>query len=99
MRGVIVYFENPVGKLEHQADEHADGHPARHFSGGVPAHAVGEDHRVVDLFGAGRHFGLGKAGAHRFERPRHARDIELILVVRSQQPDVRQAAHVDADLR
>ena len=72
----FVHPDNPVGHVEHEADQRGDRHPARDLARGVAAHAVGNDHHVVDFLRALRHISRGEAGAERLKRAAEPRDEE-----------------------
>ncbi len=78
---VFVHLEDPVGQVEDEADERADGEPARDLAGGVAAHAVGDDHHVIDFIRALGHVARRQAAEHRLEGARESGDEELVFVV------------------
>ena len=98
-RMLFIHLENPVGHVEGEADQRGDRHPARDFARGVAAHAVGDDHHVVDFLGACRHISGRKAGDERLKRAAEPRDEEVILVVRAVVTGVRLRADIDPDER
>ena len=98
-RMLFIHFENPVGHVEGKADERGDRHPARDFARGVAAHAVGDDHHVVDFLRACRHISRGEARDERFKRAAEPGDEEVVLVVLAAVAGVRPRADIDPDER
>jgi len=96
---LFVHFENPVRHVEREADQRGDRHPARDFTRGVAAHAVGDDHHVVDLLRACRHIFGGEARDHRLKRAAEPGDEEVVLVVRAVEAGVRPRVDIDLDER
>ena len=62
---------------------------------GVAAHAVGDDHDVIDFLRPFGHVAGRQAAEQRLVHPRYLRDEELILVVVPQEPCMRERADVD----
>ena len=98
-RMLFVHPENPVGHVEREADQRGDRHPARDFARGVAAHAVGDDHHVVDFLRALRHISRGEAGDQRLQRAAEPGDEEVVLVVLAVMTGMRQRADIDPDER
>ena len=96
---LFIHFEDPVGHGEGEADERGDRHPARDFAGGVPAHAVGHDHHVVDFLRAFRHISRREARDEGLQRAAEPGDEEVVLVVGAVVTGVRQRADIDPDQR
>ena len=96
---LFVHLENPVGHVEGEADKRRDRHPARDFARGMAAHAVGNDHHVVDFLRAFRHVSRGEARDERLQRAAEPGDEEVVLVVRAAVTGVRLRVDIDADER
>ena len=96
---LFIHLENPVGHVEGEADQRGDRHPARDFARGVAAHAVGNDHHVVDFLRAFRHISRGEARDERLKRAAEPRDEEVVLVVRAMVTGVRPRVDIDPDER
>ena len=92
-----VHPEDPVRNLQGQADERADGQPARDLTGGVAAHPIGNHHHVVDFVRSLGHVAGGETRLHRLQRARRSGDEKVILVVRPHVARMRQAADIDSD--
>jgi len=99
VRVLFIHFENPVGHVEGEADKRRDRHPTRDFARGVAAHAVSNDHHVVDFLSACRHISRGEARDERFQRAAEPRYEEVVLVVRAAVTGVRPRADIDPDER
>ena len=96
---LFVHFENPVRHLERKADQSGDRHSARDFARGVAAHAVGDDHHVVDLLRACRHIFHGEARDHRLKCAAEPGDEEVVLVVLAVVAGVRPRVDIDLNER
>jgi hypothetical protein len=89
--------QDPVGPVEHQVDQGADGQPAGRGPAPGAAHAVGHHHAVGRLLRPGRHVAVRKVRLQQVEVAAYPDDQEVVLVGGAHLPHVRQAGDVNLD--
>jgi hypothetical protein len=91
---VVVEAGDDVRRGEHEIDQRGDRRAARHLSGGVSAQSVGDEHAVDAVHRFVRYGPSRQVRDQRRQRPVDPGHEEMVLVVRSYEADVREAAEL-----